>query len=461
MIVQKTMALRRRAMSFFGGCAGMIIRYSIALLLCSVAFAQFAGPSSLTPGGSRMVGMRAGGPAGFRYYAGVRGIAEAGLLPAAVDAEGRVIHSQTIYGGALNAGAYGYKSWRRTAVGLNFDVNYRQYSTRSYFHGTNLALALNVEQQITEHTSIAFTNVGGTLSQAFGALYGYVDNPSQLVGVPVNNIFDNRTYFWQTGAVATYQKSARLTFSVGGIGFFIRPQSRLLVGVNGYGGQGNMAYQLSRRSAVFLSYNYYHFDFPRAFGESDSNIMLVGLEHRFSARWNGSVGVGVSHTSTVNVSNIPADPLTAALFGISTVAQVRATSKIYPAAQASLSGRFKRSGVTFSFAQRPNPGNGLYLTSNSRFASATYSYVATRRASLSVGLTYSDLQSVGQRDLGQYRTVSGETGIAYRILESLHATGRVYARRFYIETQSGLSRLGYGAEIGLTFSPGEVPLSFW
>lgn len=439
----------------------MTAKYGLALILCSVAFAQYGGPQILTPGGSHLVGTRAGRAAGFRYYAGARGSAETGLLQASVDSEGNLVDAKTVYGGIFNAGAYGQKAWRRTIVGLNVNGQYRYYPSAGYYQGANATLALNVQQQLTKRTAIAFTNVGGTLAQAFGGLYGYVDNPDQVVGVPVNNIFDNRTYFWQTGGNATYEKSARLSFSVGGMGFFIRPESPILVRTNGYGAQGNMAYRLSRRTAVILSYNFYHFDYPQAFGESDAHILLLGVERQFSRRWTGTLAAGASQTSTVNVTQIPADPITQALFGISKITRVLATTKRYPAVQLALNGTFRRSGLSFTFTERPNPGNGVYLTSNSKTASASYSYVATRRASFSLGLTYSDLNSVGQRGLGQYWTVSGDTGMAYRLTESLHFTASVHARRYHVGAQTGTSRLGYGADIGLTFSPGEVPLSFW
>jgi hypothetical protein len=436
-----------------------MIKCAIGLLACSVAFAQYGGPGILTGMGN--IGDRGGRPSGIRFFAGVTGSLDEGLLPVSVDQKGQLIEENNLYSVVMNVGAYGRKNFKHTSIGLNFIANYRHYGHNQYYDGVDTALALTVERQVTKRTIIAFNNVGGTLSQGFGALYGYVSTPGDLVGVPVNNIFDNRTYFWQTGGQVAYQKSARWTFTAGGTGFFIRPQSKVLVGVDGYGGQAGATYQATRRTAVYFSYNNYHFDYPGAFGDSDANIVLVGLSRALSRRWTAQLGVGASRTSTVGVGQIAADPVTAALFGITSVTKAFSAHTINPAVQASLSGKFRRSGLNVTYIEMPNPGNGVYLTSNMRSGSAVYSYVANRRTSTSLGITFSDMESIGQKELGRYRYFYGSAALTYRIAESLHAVASVGARNLDINNEGKFSRFGYSITLGLMFSPGERPLAFW
>lgn len=436
-----------------------MIKCAIGILVCSAAFAQYGGPGILT--GMNGVGNRGGSPSGIRFFAGVNGTVDEGLLPVSVDQHGNLIDENTLYGATLNVGAYGHKNYKHTSIGLNFFANYRHYAHNQYYDGIDTALALTVERQLTKRVAIEFNNIGGTLSQGFGALYGYVSTPGDLAGVPVNNIFDNRTYFWQTGGQLLYRKSARWTFNAGGTGFFMRPQSKALVGVNGYGGQAGAAYQMTRRTALYFVYSIYHFDYPRAFGDSNSNVAMVGINRTLSRRWTLQLGVGASRTSTVGVSQVAADPITAALFGISSVTRTFSVHTINPAIQAALSGKFHRSGLNVTYVELPNPGNGVYLTSNMRSGSAVYSYVANRRTSTSLGITFSDMESVGQKDLGRYRYFYASGGVTYRVAQSLYTVGSIGARNMQINNQAGFSRFGYSASIGLMFSPGERPLAFW
>jgi hypothetical protein len=407
------------------------------------------------------IGDRGGRSSGIRFFAGTTGTVDEGLLPVSVDQQGHLIEESNLYGVTANVGAYGRKNLKHTSIGLNFNANYRHYAHNQYYDGIDTALALTVERQLTKRITIEFNNIGGTLSQGFGALYGYVSTPGDLVGVPVNNIFDNRTYFWQTGGQLLYRKSARWTFTAGGTGFFMRPQSKVLIGVDGYGGQAGASYQMTRRTALYFVYSIYHFDYPRAFGDSNASVVMVGINHALSRSWTVQLGAGASRTSTIGIAQIAADPVTAALFGITSVTKAFSVRTINPAIQVALSGKFHRSGLNVTYIEIPNPGNGVYLTSNMRSGSAVYSYLANRRTALSLGVTASDMQSIGQKDLGRYTYFYGSASVTYRIAPSLHAVASIGARDMQINSQAGFSRFGYSASIGLMFSPGERPLAFW
>ena len=433
----------------------------IILAACSVAFAQYSGPDILSGGAVSGIGTRAGQAAMLRYYAGVTGNVSTGLLPVSVDSQGNFIESNLDYGVGLKAGAYGQKSWRHTDVGLNFDADYRHYARNQYFDGLDSTLALTVTHEFSKRFSTTFLNVGGSQAHSFSSLSAYRD-PAQLIGLPAENIFDNRTYFWQTAGYFTYRLTARLSVTGGGLAFFMRPQSKALVSANGYGGQGAITYRLTRRTDIFGQYMFYHFDYVRAFGQSNIHSALVGLKHAMNERWTAQAALGVWRASTVGVTSVAADPVTAALFGTPNVTRVFSLAAYYPAVQAALTGNFRRSSITFNVSEAPTPGNGVYLTSNAIRGNAAYSYLATRNVSLGAGFGYTNMRSVGQNLQGlSYWSATADA--SYRISTSLHAIAQFSSRQAdrTIATSSQLPRVSYLFTVGLIFSPGGRPLAFW
>jgi hypothetical protein len=72
---------------------------------------------------------------------------------------------------------------------------------------------------------------------------------------------------------------------------------------------------------------------------------------------------------------------------------------------------------------------------------------------------YDSLQSIGP-GLKPYTQANGGAGMSYGINRSLHVIARYDARHQAID-QFGYNHMGYRMAIGLTYSPGDVPLSLW
>jgi hypothetical protein len=100
----------------------------------------------------------------------------------------------------------------------------------------------------------------------------------------------------------------------------------------------------------------------------------------------------------------------------------------------------------------------VYLTSRETHAGATFSYNAARKWNLSVGGGYSRLYGIGQ-NLQPYSQFVGGGGATYAITSPIHAFVRYDAHHQEI-SQGIYGQTGYRATIGLSFSPGDVPLAF-
>jgi hypothetical protein len=115
--------------------------------------------------------------------------------------------------------------------------------------------------------------------------------------------------------------------------------------------------------------------------------------------------------------------------------------------------------LRFFYSQTVLPGNGVYFTSKSQSGGGSYSYTGIRKVNLSFSGGYYALSSIGQ-GIAPYKTYNGGGGITYTLPWSLHLDGRYDYRDQSIEALT-YKHTGYRALVGLTFSPGKVPLSLW
>jgi hypothetical protein len=312
-------------------------------------------------------------PLGFQFYAGVTGLYDNGLLPVGVDSSGNLLNITSLYGVEANLGVSGARRTAKSAVALSYNGNYRHYTENTYFDGSDHVLQLEGRKDFSRRVSIASQTSAGTVSRTISALGGFINTPDAFVGVPTNDVFDNRAYFLQTRDDLIIQKSARLSFSAGGDGFFVRRQSKALVGLNGYGAHGTIAYRASRISTVDVAYTYLHFDYPRAFGESNIHMVTGGYARLLSPRWQLALQAGVYRIDTIGITQVALDPITAALFGETTSVQAFQAISYRPAVTASLIGRSRRASISFQYSRSPSPGNGVYLSSDQESGGVTLS----------------------------------------------------------------------------------------
>jgi hypothetical protein len=259
----------------------------------------------------------------------------------------------------------------------------------------------------------------------------------------------------------TYQKTARLSFAIGGGGFLVRRRSSALFGVSGGMAQADVAYRLSRRSTVSLSYAFVHFGFTQAFGGSDVHTAGVSYAVSLSRHWELGVMTTANRVEHQTVRQVFVDPVIAAITGITSGQEAFHATTTLGGYGARLSRGLRRGNLTFGYMQGVSPGNGLYLTSRQRVADVQLQYTALRRWNFGAGASYGTLGTISEHS-SSYRSTEMRAGLSRSLGRGdLHFTANVAGRRYHTDFTNFRSRLQTHATIGIAYSPGDVPLALW
>jgi hypothetical protein len=423
------------------------------------AFAQYAGPAILSRGEA---------PAAlslpqidFRPFVEFSAVYDTGLTGVGVDSQGQ-LGNQASVGLSLTGGISGVHSWRHTKIGLDYRGSLYHYVQTTFYDSSDQSLMLGITHQISRHMTLTLSEDAGLFSRSPGlpGLSQTVPFDPSTTYAPTTDFFDNRTVYLSTQANLIVQKTARLSFSMGGEGFLTRRRSSALYGVIGAGAHGDVQYRLTRGSTVGVNYSYTHFDYIGVLSGTD----MHGVSGVYSTRLNRwlefSGSGGIVRAETKFIQNVPIDPAIAALIG--TPEGTVVTDRIDWVT--SLSGRLSRTfpkGVVYLSAGRGvTPGNGLFLTSISDTLSAGYNYTGLRRWTLSAGVGYNNSRSIGNV-VGNYSGTTGTLSASRQVVRYVHGVVSFGANSYGSGDFAKYNRVIYDMRIGLGFSPGDVPLRIW
>jgi hypothetical protein len=431
---------------------------ALAVVCASTAGAQgaFQGPGLLSRGAGD-IGNRAGIENGLRFFAEANGIYDNGVQPFALDSSGNLKRVEGLYGVEADVGVYGSHQFRHAKLGLDYVGDFRHYNEHTEFDGSDHQLVLGYTYQKSQYLVFDFREVAGTSSQSstFG---NYLPPELNSVVDPTTLLFDNRAFYGQSGLDVSFIKSARTTFTFGGDGHIIRRQAAGLVGVNGYDLRGSVQHRISKETTVGVNYQHTHYDFPGAFGQSDINMFQLSWARTLGQRWAVSLQGGVYESQVQSLETVPVDPIITLLFGITSTIQPTYRHSLFPSVEANLTRTFRRALFTVRYSRGITPGNGVYLTSRQEAGSAILSYTGVRNWSFSLLGGYGGLNAVGQ-NLTPLRQLSGGTSMIFRISPALYLTARYDVRR-NDATRDVYRRTASRASLGLSFSPGTIPLAF-
>lgn len=426
------------------------------------AESEYTGPAVLSRGTGPSVTSRSE-TIKFRPFLSLNGIYDTGLAAVSVGPNGE-ISTVDSFGGEAEAGVYGYKSWKRTVVGLDYRGKYRHYSPHSYYDGTDQTLDLSVSHQATRHTTFMLREAAGTFTRGFGFSNAYWLVDPLFANVPRDQLFDARVNYLSSMADLTYQKSARLSFNLGGDQFLVRFRSNAFYGMTGGRARGDVAYRYSRHGTVGVSYNFNHYSFTKSFGASD--VHSVGILHsvRIGRFWEWRLKAGGARVETLGAARVELDPAIAAIIGQSVGIQAVHRLNYVPDVEARLTRSFRRASLEFSYARGISPGNGLYLTSVSETGDVAYRYTGLRKWNFGFDGGYSSYRSLALT-LGKYRGYHGGAGATYQLMRALHLNIRVDGRQYNIGRLaaggSNYDRVIYRVSAGIAFAPGDIPLALW
>ena len=356
-------------------------------------------------------------------------------------------------------GVIGSRRWKRDKLSLEYKGAYRQYSVNNIAQGLDQFLNLMYSRQLTRRFFLDLKETAGTVSLANGEFSYLPLSNTDLFALPSNELFDIRTNFAQSRVDLTWQKTARLSFGVGGEGFVVRRSSVALAGLDGYEARANVAYRLTQRQTVSGDYSYIYYDFQSAFGDSKLQTLSLGYSVGLSRKWDLSLRAGAIRMDWLGITQVAIDPTIAAIVGQS-IADVTFARALYaPLEEARLTRHFERSSLTLSYSVGATPGNGLYLTSRQTAGAAGYSYTGYRRWTFALNSGYTELSAVGQT-LGKYTNLQSGAGVTYKIGRETHIQFR-YDYRHYSTQNAIYQKDSNRLSLGLAFSPGERPLALW
>jgi hypothetical protein len=406
-------------------------------------------------------GQRSGEAASIRPFASVNGIYDNGTIGVGLDQNGNIINPGGLWGVEATLGAYGTKAWKVQKIGLSYNGGYRHYTSNSYYNGSDHILALDYARQIGRRHAFMLRTNAGTTSRSLGGLGGLTSLgglDSSFLGVPIYDIFDNRAYFAEIQGMYTLQMGTRNSLTLGASGFAVRRQSKALVGMNGQRASLDYSRRIGRYTAIGVSYQYFHVDYPRVFGEADVNSAMLTFTRAIGRAWTFGLGAGISRTDFTGVRVIQLDPVIAELLGTTSGREAFNSINTTPAIQVNVGRAFRRSSFTAMYNRSANPGNGVILLSRADTANAIYSYHASRKWTISSNFGYSKLSGFGAYT-GTYETVGAGVQVGYRFWEDMHFMSGVDIRKNVV-TQSDFRRNASRIFAGITYSPGDFPVSF-
>ena len=419
---------------------------------------EYGGPSIVSRDKS-LIGERGGKLIDFRLYGSVTGVYDSGLSPVATDAGGNLVNPGGNYGVEAGFGVIGTKTWRRDSLAIEYHGTYRHYTSTSSFDGTDQFLNLRYGRALTKRITLDVKETAGTSSLGNGAFTYLPLTSNDLITVPANELFDNRTYFDQTRAGLIWQKSARLSFAFSGDGYVVRRRSKALAGLNGYTARADVTYRISKRQSVTAGYTYTAFDYQRLFGDANMHTATLGYNVGLGRVWEFSGSAGASYVNVRGLQTVQVDPAIVAIIGQATVVANFNRTLVVPAADIRLVRRFPRSTLQVIGSTGVSPGNGVYLTSRQNSAGAQYSFSGLRKWTMGTSATYSELSTLGQ-SLGKYQGYQAGVGATYKLANAVHAEFR-YDYRHYTTQNDVFKKNSNRVSIGLAFSPGEKPLPIW
>ncbi len=397
----------------------------------------------------------------FRPFATVSGVYDSGLNGVSVDANGTLINDASL-GVAITYGVSGLHSWKHTKIGLDYAGGFSHYAKSFYDGVTSQNLQLSLTHQLSRHAALSLNNTAAIYgsNRTAPSLPQTVEFDPTTTYVPTNDFFDNRTISLSSQGSLSVQKSTRVSLSAGGDGFLVRRRSSALYGVTGVGAHGDIQYRTSRRSTVGVMYSYMHYSFTGIYSSTDSHTVGATYSRVLSRSTQLSATGGISKYENVFVQTVPIDPAIAALIGISSAERVSYQSNIIPNIAFRLSTVVPR-GTVFLYASHGlNPGNGLFLTSTATSAGTGYNYTGLRHWAISTGASYNRSLSVGNV-LGEYSSYSANLSVSRQVARATHAVLSFNARKYDSGDFKNYNKWAYGVRLGLSFSPGDIPLRLW
>jgi hypothetical protein len=398
----------------------------------------------------------------FGLYAEITGVYDSGLVPVSAE-PGQQAASAASYGEEAAFGANVSHRWRRGELNVEYRGAYWQYTNAPAFDSLDQFLQLTYSEALLRHVTLDVKTTLGSTTLASGVFSYFPVETLDRLGLPTDELFNNRTNYIQSRVDLTWRLTQRLSLGFGGDGFVVRRESLLLAGLNGYSARASVAYRLTPLQTIAATYDNTYFDFQNAYGDSRLETAALGYSIALTREWDLSTLAGGVRVDTLGLTEIPVDPSIAALTGQSFAIVTFRGVHYLPVAEARLIRRFRSSSLTLDYASSVTPGNGYYLTSRQTSGAAAYSFIANRSLEARAHAGYNQLSALGQA-LGKYSNVQGGIQVLYRLTGDAYIDVRYDYRRYAAHYATGdaiLENDSNRVSLGVAFRLGDSAPVAW
>jgi hypothetical protein len=423
----------------------------------------YSGPSVLSSPGAPLGRWGGGTPLSFRFYAGAYGRYDTNLTAPELDDSGNLRQVDASYGATGNFGVYGVHQRARDVFALTYHGQYRYYAggnREEDFGRYHQAGVFNYARQVSMRTEVFFAqSVSNYRSGYWGMTAPLVSDPLLQYGDSLDYGLDSPSLALGSSGGVSHQLTSRWGVTGGVSGFYLRRSSDALINTQGYTASGSVFYLLWPTQRIGGTYQFGQFFYSGDFGQTDYHQAYLHYGRHFSRFWTMSVGAGVSRAYINRQQQVKLDPVISAILGQGSVLEAAHFSRDRVVAYVTLGRQFERSSLSFHYRRHARPGGGYYTTTQSDSAGAHYSYTATERMNIGAEAHYRFHSAIAEGG-GQYKHYGASLGLAYRLAGGFHATAR--ARIGQIDNPNAtLTRSRLGVSAGVTWSPGDMPLSIF
>ena len=145
----------------------------------------------------------------FGLYAQIIGVYDSGLIAPAV-VQGKQVNALASYGEEANFGANAAHRWRRGKLSVEYRGSYRQYTNAPAFDGLDQFLQVNYSEALSRHLILDIKSTLGSTTLANGAFAYFSLASLDRIGLPTDELFDNRTNYMQSRVDLTWRLYAAL-----------------------------------------------------------------------------------------------------------------------------------------------------------------------------------------------------------------------------------------------------------
>ncbi|MBK9169250.1 MAG: hypothetical protein IPM24_17560 [Bryobacterales bacterium] len=395
----------------------------------------------------------------FRPMFGVNGVYDTSFAAVSVDEQGNQIQ-QNLTGVEGTAGILGFRRFRRGNVSADYRGNYRRYNQSQLFNGSDHLFALGYTHQVNRQVQFSLRQTAGTFQRGFFFPMALGTVTPDETNIPRDEIFDSRVYYSDSSADVTVRLSARSSVNMGGDAFVVRRKASALFGVTGGGARADYSRRMTRNVTLGAQYNFNKFNFTNSFGATDLHTVALNYGHRLGRRTELALSAGGMRVELQSLRSVPVDPVLEAILGIRSGIEAFYNVNYLPYASIRLTQGYRQGSLTVSASSGVTPGNGLLLTARQQQFNTNYTYTGIRRWNFGFGLYYSEMSAVTQQ-IGPFTTYGGGSGASYALGQGLHLNSRVDYRKFTVGGESNFLRSGVRFTVGLSYAPGDFPLTLW